>query len=75
VRADRRTVCDMFALNLREARKGAGLTQHELAYRLDMHQTAISHLECGWRCPRLDTALTLSRALGVQVADLLDGIK
>lgn len=75
MRADRRAVADRFGHNLREARTAAGLTQHALAQRVPMNQTVVSHLECGWRCPRLDTAVTLARLLGVQITDLLDGIE
>ncbi len=62
---------ERFALNLREARLRAGLSQETLALAAKLHRTEISLLERGAREPRLSTLLRLARALGVPPAALL----
>jgi transcriptional regulator with XRE-family HTH domain len=67
-------IADRFAANLVRLRKGAGLTQDELAERAAVHRTQIGLLESGKRLPRLDTLVKLSGSLGVSPADLTEGI-
>lgn len=47
------------------ARLAAGLTQKELAAKMDTKQSAIARLEAGTRAPNLDTLLRLAVVLGV----------
>jgi transcriptional regulator with XRE-family HTH domain len=47
------------------ARIGAGLTQKELAERMNTTQSTIARLEAGARMPRLDTLSRLASVLGV----------
>lgn len=61
--------------NCAEARKRAGLSQHQLALRLFIHPTEISKWERGLHCPRLTTLVRLARILEVPLMDLLDGIE
>ena len=67
-------VAQCFAENLASARKGAGVTQEELAFRAALHRTEIGLLERGERVPRIDTLIKLASALGVEVEELLTGL-
>ena len=51
------------------------MTQVELAARVYMDQGGLSLMERGYRCPRLDQMVVLAEGIGVQVRDLLYGIK
>jgi transcriptional regulator with XRE-family HTH domain len=64
-----------FGVNLRAARKGAGLSQEALAYEADVDRAAISVYERGGREPNLRTTLKLARALGMSPVSLLDGVQ
>jgi transcriptional regulator with XRE-family HTH domain len=64
-----------FAINLRKARNGTGITQQELGDRCDLHRTEISLLERGGREPRLGTIIKLASALGVSPESLCDGVR
>jgi len=61
-----------FAQNLKDIRKSKGLSQEQLAERLDISVRYVQQLE-GTRCPnvKLDTIANLSRALRVRPADLI----
>jgi transcriptional regulator with XRE-family HTH domain len=68
-------IAKQFGRNLSTARKEAGMTQVELAARVYMDQGGLSLMERGYRCPRLDQMVVLAEGIGVQVRDLLYGIK
>ena len=68
------TLAERFGKNLAHARQRAGLTQGDLAFRAEMHRTAVGQLERGERSPRLDTFVKLVGTLGVTPAELLDGL-
>lgn len=55
------------------ARAEAGLTQQELADRVDASIRTIKRLEQGGTRPRLPLAVRLCRELGITLDDLLDG--
>ena len=65
---------DRFAVNLRHARKAAGISQEELAERCELHRTEVSLLERGGREPRLGTLIKLATALGTTAEALVTGI-
>jgi transcriptional regulator with XRE-family HTH domain len=65
---------DRFAVNLRRARKAAGISQEELAERCELHRTEISLLERGGREPRLGTLIKLATALDTTAEALCAGI-
>lgn len=69
------TLAKQVGRNCAEARKRAGLSQHQLSIRLFIHPNDISRMECGHHCPRLTTLLRLARVLEVPLIDLLDGIE
>src|SRR5260370_39097962 len=68
-----------FALTLRKMRKAGGLTQDELAEKRNAtgccryHQTTITKIEAGDRAITLNDVAAAAAALGVRVADLIDG--
>jgi len=61
--------------NCAEARKRAGLSQHQLSNRLFIHPNDVSRMERGHHCPRLTTLVRLAHVLEVPLADLLRGIE
>ncbi|HEU4905187.1 MAG TPA: helix-turn-helix transcriptional regulator [Solirubrobacterales bacterium] len=67
-------IARQFGENLRRARRGAGISQEETGFRASLHRTEIGLLERGERTPRIDTAVKLACALGVEPGELLAGI-
>ena len=57
--------------NMREFRVAAGLSQGDVAKRMDVEQTYVSGLERGVRNPTLTTLERAAAALGVTIVDLL----
>ncbi len=62
---------ELFAANLRKARRSAGLSQEELAHRADIDRTYISALERGVYAATIDVIEKLATALSVEPGDLL----
>ncbi len=56
---------------LAAARKTAGLSQEDLARRINRHKDSISHIERRETIPTLPMLYEIADALGVQIADLL----
>ena len=61
---------------IQEARKSCGLTQAELAQRVDLSTKYISNVECGFKMPKLNTFVAIANALTCDanqlLADVLD---
>ena len=53
---------------LRHARRGAGLTQRQLAERAGMPQATVGRIEAGLITPRVDTLDKLLRAAGQELS-------
>ncbi|HVD40525.1 MAG TPA: helix-turn-helix transcriptional regulator [Solirubrobacterales bacterium] len=64
-----------FGRNLHSARRQAEMTQDRLAAEAFMHRAAVSRMENGLQLPRLDHMVWLAAGMGVQVRDLLRGIR
>jgi transcriptional regulator with XRE-family HTH domain len=62
------------ATHLRAARLARGITQEELAARLDMATESISHIERGVTAPSLKTIAAAAKALEVDLDDLFAGL-
>lgn len=60
-----------FARRLRELRAGAGLTQGEVADRIDGHESAVSRWENGTRFPTMRDLVALAGLFRVSTDDLL----
>lgn len=65
---------ERFAVNLRQARKRAGISQEELGNRCDLHRTEVSLLERAGREPRLSTIVKLAGSLETTAAELCQGV-
>jgi transcriptional regulator with XRE-family HTH domain len=63
-----------FADNLKRARAESGLSQTQLAKAAGISHSEIYRLEAGTREPRLGTLIKLGGAMGIDGADLLDGL-
>lgn len=72
--AKSKTTAERFADNLRQARTKSGLSQGELARDAGISHSEIYRLEAGTREPRLGTLVKLGNAMGIDGADLLDGL-
>lgn len=58
---------------IQEVRKAVGMSQHELASALGLHDVTISHIECGRREPRVSMFARICEVLGVSMDDLFYG--
>jgi transcriptional regulator with XRE-family HTH domain len=67
-------VARRFATNLKAARAMSGLSQMQLAHAAKISHSEVYRLEAGTREPRLGTVVRLGRAMGIDGADLLDGL-
>lgn len=67
------TAAERFGWNLRLARHRARLRQQDLADRLGVYQSGVSHWELGRSMPKPRTLQRLADALGVDPDDLLRG--
>jgi transcriptional regulator with XRE-family HTH domain len=57
---------------IRGLRKAKGLTQEKLAELADLHPTSVSEIETGKANYTISTIFSISEALGVRPAELLD---
>ncbi len=64
-------VVQQFGVNVRKERLARGLTQQELAGRLEMERSYLSELERGRRNPTVRVLGALAQALGVEPWELL----
>ena len=62
---------EIFGEVLREARKGRGLSQEELAFKSGYHPTYIGQVERGKKSPTLRAVLRLSAVLDTLGSELL----
>jgi transcriptional regulator with XRE-family HTH domain len=63
-----------FGKRLSEVRKSRGLTQQELAEKLDISLVSIGYIETGKRWPRLVTLHKIADCLGVPVEQFFKGL-
>ena len=64
---------EVFAQNLRSARKAAGITQEQLALSAGLDMSNVSRYEAGAREPGVRVIFRLAAALDVPPGRLLDG--
>lgn len=57
---------------LKQLRKQSGLSQTELAAAIGVTQGAVSQWEMGASKPSLDNLVSIAKALGCKVDDLID---
>lgn len=63
-----------FGRRVAEVRKSRGVTQQELAEKVNMSVVAIAYIETGKRWARLGTLSKIAKSLKVDVADLFKGL-
>lgn len=59
-------------MNIKKYRKLAGLTQEQLAKKMNLDQTAVSHWENGKTRPARKLHKKLARVLGCTIEDLME---
>jgi transcriptional regulator with XRE-family HTH domain len=62
----------VFADRLRQLRKACGLSQQKLADLANVEQSTIRRIELRQLAPTLDLLISLSRAMGLEVRELVD---
>jgi transcriptional regulator with XRE-family HTH domain len=65
---------ELFAANMKRFREIRGESQESFALSAGIHRTEVTKLESGRRDPKLTTVVKVAEALGVTVAELLDGV-
>jgi len=71
----RRERAAVFGANLRRLREKMEISQEALGAEASVHRTHVSLIERGQVDPTLMTAVDLANALGVSLADLVEGIE
>lgn len=64
-----------FGARVRALRKERGFSQEALAYECGIHRTYMGDVERGERNIALENIYKIAHALGVNMSDLLDGVK
>ena len=59
------------ATNIKQLRDAAGLTQSELASKLDVARSTVTQWENGWSSPRMGMVQKLAGVFGVSTADIV----
>jgi transcriptional regulator with XRE-family HTH domain len=57
--------------SMQKIRKSKGLTQEQLAEKINVSTTWIGYLETGYRIPNIKMLNKIARALGVKVNDIV----
>ncbi|MBR1425374.1 helix-turn-helix transcriptional regulator [bacterium] len=65
-------ILENFGYQVRKRRRQAGLSQEELAEKLNVHRTYMSFIERGQRNPSLIMIFKISRALKIKLPILFD---
>lgn len=66
---------EALCMALTEARKSAGLTQSDLAERLQCHQSLVARIESGERRIDVVELVVLARAIGITAVAALDAVE
>ncbi|MEO0958563.1 MAG: helix-turn-helix transcriptional regulator [Pseudomonadota bacterium] len=59
--------------SVRTYREALSLSQEQLAFKADLHQTYVSGVERGIRNPTIEIVARLAAALGIKPSQLLEG--
>jgi transcriptional regulator with XRE-family HTH domain len=63
-----------FGKRVAELRRKRGMTQEQLAAKIDTHVTTIAFIEGGTKFVRLTTLRKLAQALDVEIKQLFEGV-
>ena len=61
-----------FGRRLAEVRKSRGMTQQQLAEKLEISLVSVGYIETGKRWPRISTLHRIADALGVRIKELFE---
>jgi transcriptional regulator with XRE-family HTH domain len=67
-----RTTKELLGARIKELRKRRGLTQEQLAERIDLAARYISLIEVGRASPSLETMEHIARAFGIEIKEMFD---
>ncbi|MBI5893984.1 MAG: helix-turn-helix domain-containing protein [Deltaproteobacteria bacterium] len=62
----------LFGMRMKELRKNQGLSQEQLAEKVDISSKYVSRVEMGYSFPSLDTLEKLASALNVELKDFFE---
>jgi len=68
----RSNISEKIGKRIAELRKEKGLTQEQLAVKINMDRTFVGYLEKGDRNPSVETANKIARALGVKISEIFN---
>lgn len=63
-------LCKKFGLRINELRSNAGISQEELAFRVNISPSYMSAIERGITDSTISTVKRLSKALGIEITEL-----
>ena len=72
--AKKKEILKRFGARVRELRLEKGLSQEKFAAKCDLDRTYLGSVECGERNIALRNIQKISKALGISIADLTDGL-
>ena len=61
-----------FSVRLRQLRKQKGLSQQQLATEAEIERSTVMRIELMTVTPTLDVVISISRALGLELAELMN---
>ena len=67
-----KTTKQLLGARIKELRKYRGLSQEQLAEKVDVDPKYVSFIECGRSSPSLETMDSIARALNVEIKDLFE---
>lgn len=70
-----KTLMRAFGKRVAELRKKRGMTQEQLAAKVDTHVTTVAFIEGGTKFVRLSTLRKLAQALDVEIKELFEGVR
>ena len=65
----------LFGKEVARLRTRLGISQEELAFRVDVHRTYVSQLERGLKSPTLRVILRVARALNTAASQLIAAVE
>lgn len=67
-----KTTKQLLGARIKELRKRRGISQEQLADRVDVDPKFISFIECGRSAPSLETIENIARALNMEIKELFE---
>jgi transcriptional regulator with XRE-family HTH domain len=67
-----KTTKQLLGARIKELRKRSGISQEQLADRVDVDPKFISFIECGRSAPSLETIENIARALNMEIKELFE---